>query len=107
MEPINIKNADEKYCRDCGRLVKINCEICPNCGCRQKAYTASGRNRVVAAVLAICLGGLGAHKFYLGKIGVGIVYLLFSWTLIPSLIALVEGIILLSMSETDFERKYS
>ena len=30
------------------------------------------KSKVTAGVLAIVLGGLGIHKFYLGKIGMGI-----------------------------------
>ncbi|EFL92339.1 TM2 domain-containing hypothetical protein [Candidatus Regiella insecticola LSR1] len=37
-------------------------------------------------------GGIGAHKFYLGKIGQGFLYLLFFWTLIPAIIAFIEFI---------------
>ena len=32
------------------------------------------KSKNVAAALAFFLGGLGAHKFYLGKTGIGIVY---------------------------------
>ena len=49
-------------------------------------------NKVVYVVLAICLGGIGVHKFSSGKIGLGIVYLLFCWSAIPAIIALIEGI---------------
>ena len=33
------------------------------------------KNKWVALLLCIFLGGIGAHKFYEGKIGLGIVYL--------------------------------
>lgn len=65
------------------------------------------RNRVVAALLAIFLGGLGIHKFYLGKTGWGILYLLFFWTGIPLLVGFIEGIIYLASSEKSFQDKYS
>ena len=66
----------------------------------------SDRNRVTAGVLAILLGGIGAHKFYLGQSGQGILYLLFCWTGIPLLIGIIEGVIYLSMTEADFQNKY-
>ena len=47
------------------------------------------KSRILAAVLAIFLGGLGIHKFYMGKIGWGVVYLLFCWTGVPAIVALV------------------
>lgn len=50
-------------------------------------------NQLAYALFAIFLGGLGVHKFYAGRIGKGILYLLFCWTFIPGLIGLIEGII--------------
>ena len=60
------------------------------------------KSRVAAGVLAILLGDLGIHKFYMGKIGMGILYLLFSWTGIPALVGLIEGIIYLTESDEKF-----
>jgi TM2 domain-containing membrane protein YozV len=64
------------------------------------------KNKIVAAILAIVLGGLGIHKFYLGHTGKGILYLLFCWTYIPSLIAFIEGIIILCSNDENFQIKY-
>lgn len=52
-----------------------------------------GVNQLAYCLFAFLLGGFGVHKFYAGKVGLGIVYLLFCWTFIPAIIALVEGII--------------
>ncbi len=65
------------------------------------------KNKVVAGILAILLGGLGIHKFYLGKLGQGILYLLFSWTGIPSIIGFIEGILYLVKSDEEFNRQYN
>ena len=64
------------------------------------------KNRIVAIILALFLGGLGIHKFYLGKVGQGILYLLFCWTGIPTIIAFVEAIIYATMSDAEFAQKY-
>lgn len=50
-------------------------------------------NQIAYGLFALFLGGFGVHKFYVGKVGLGVVYLLFCWTFIPTIIALVEGII--------------
>jgi hypothetical protein len=96
----------EKYCFECGSVIRARAEICPNCGVRQPAAGFGSKNKLVAALLAIFLGGFGIHKFYLGKIGQGVLYLLFCWTFIPALIGFIEGIIYLATSDQDFERKY-
>ncbi len=101
------KDENSKYCYDCGKLIKIQAEICPHCGCRQMLLQASGRNRMAAALFAFFLGGFGAHKFYLGKIWIGVLYLIFSWTFIPTIIAFIEGILLLIMSDNDFQKKHN
>lgn len=73
------------------------------------------KNKIVAALLALFLGGLGIHKFYLGKNTAGIIMLLvslFGWillfipTLIIGAIAFIEFIIYLVTSDDEFERRY-
>ena len=57
---------------------------------------------MTALVLAWTLGGAGIHKFYLGHTGQGLLYLLFSPTLLPAFVALLEGFSYLRMSEQQF-----
>jgi len=64
------------------------------------------KSKVTAGVLAIILGGLGIHKFYLGKIGMGILYIAFCWTGIPEVVGLIEGILYLTATDEDFQTKY-
>ena len=98
---------ETKYCTNCGQQIDIKAEICPKCGVRQPGTANPGdRNRLVAAILAILLVGISIHKFHLGSIGWGIVYILFCWTLIPALVALIEGIIYLTMPDEAFQEKY-
>ncbi len=49
-------------------------------------------NKLIYCLLCFFLGGIGAHKFYAKRIGTGLMYLLFCWTFIPSIIALIEFI---------------
>ena len=65
-----------------------------------------GPNRVTASVLAILLGGLGIHRFYLGETALGILDILFCWTGIPSLVALIDGIVWLFESDEVFYRSW-
>lgn len=64
------------------------------------------KSRIVAALLAFFLGGLGAHKFYLNKNGKGFLYLIFCWTYIPAIIAFFECIGYLLKSDEEFQEKY-
>ena len=49
-------------------------------------------NKVAYLLLALFLGGFGAHMFYAKKIGAGIAYLLLCWTSIPAILALIQFI---------------
>ncbi len=110
-----VKKAGEKFCTECGEVINEKAEICPKCGVRQGSTTSSnngivsapnGKTRITAALLAFFLGGLGAHKFYLGNVGMGILYLLMCWTFIPAIVAFIEFIILITMSDDVFIAKY-
>ncbi|QCS51006.1 TM2 domain-containing protein (plasmid) [Picosynechococcus sp. PCC 11901] len=60
-----------------------------------------------AALLAILLGSFGIHKFYLGEVFLGVLYLLFFWTYIPTIIGIIEGIYYCSLSEDEFRQKFN
>ena len=49
-------------------------------------------NKVLYILLAVFFGGIGIHKFYSGKTAKGVIYFLFSWTGIPTIIGIIEGI---------------
>ncbi len=63
------------------------------------------KSKVAAGLLAIFLGGIGIHKFYLGKVGMGILYIVFCWTYIPAIIGFIEGIIYLCSNDENFQLK--
>lgn len=64
------------------------------------------KSKTTAVVLALLLGGLGAHKFYLGQTLQGILYLVFCWTFIPLIVSVVDIIMYLTMSDQAFQEKY-
>lgn len=85
-----------KFCKHCGEVIEKDCVICPKCGKQVEGLKAEqpsvvvnnvntninkaggmGRekNKWVAVLLCFFLGGFGAHKFYEGKVGMGILYL--------------------------------
>lgn len=68
---------------------------------------AAPKNKIIAGVLAIFLGGLGIHNFYLKQIPFGLAHLLFCWTFISAIAGLIEGIILLTTDDQTFNMKYN
>lgn len=95
---------ETKFCKECGQKIAKKAVICPHCGCQveetkteaaaapqivinnsntnqnQNVNMAAGmfgkpRNKWVALLLCVFFGWFGAHKFYEGKGGIGILYL--------------------------------
>lgn len=68
--------------------------------------------KIAAGILAILLGSLGIHKFYLGYNTSGIIMLLVSLltcgagAVVMSVIGIVEGILYLTKSDDEFKRIY-
>jgi TM2 domain-containing membrane protein YozV len=54
-------------------------------------FQQARKDEVVGVLLAVFLGGLGIHHFYLRRNGLGVLYLLFSWTGIPFILGLIEA----------------
>ncbi|MBV1858072.1 MAG: NINE protein [Nannocystaceae bacterium] len=65
------------------------------------------KDKNVAAILALFLGGIGVHKFYLGRTGAGLMYLLFSLTMIPALLAVIDFFVLALMDTDEFNRRFN
>lgn len=91
-----------KFCSHCGQVIDAKAVICPKCGCQVEQMNGSaaaqpnivinnsntnmntnmnagfmGRMRSKWVALALCffLGFIGAHKFYEGKAGMGVLYI--------------------------------
>lgn len=68
----------------------------------------SDNRKLITALLAIFIGSLGIQYFYLGKTKAALLSILFSiitcgiWGIIP----FIQGIIILTMNEEDFRRKF-
>lgn len=91
-----------KFCKHCGERIPADCVVCPKCGRQVEqlkteqpqvvihntntnvntntntsvVYGGRPRNKWVGFLLCLLGGYLGLHKFYEGKIGMGIVYLI-------------------------------
>lgn len=63
------------------------------------------KEKNLAAVLAFFGGSVGLHRFYLGQIGLGILYLIISP--IALVLGVIDAIVLLSMDQQTFDAKYN
>ena len=98
-----------------GRLVSAyGARASSSAGARSN-YSVGGKSKIAAGLLAIFLGWLGIHKFYLGYTVPGVILLLcgtIGWLLffippiIASIIGLIEGIIYLTKRDDEFEEEY-
>lgn len=68
-----------------------------------------GKSRGVAALLALFLGSLGIHYFYLGKTTGGVVYILItlvSCGAISGILSIIQAIMMFCMTNEDFRTRY-
>lgn len=102
MENPTPNTTQTKFCKYCGAQIPVQAVICPSCGGQVEEFkqaqapqqapiiitntntntntnvgipTKKPKNKWVAFFLCLFLGEFGAHKFYEGKIGMGILYL--------------------------------
>jgi TM2 domain-containing membrane protein YozV len=68
-----------------------------------------GKTKIVAGLLALFLGSLGVHHYYLGSTMAGVVILIASVCTCGAagIIAFIEAIMLFVMSDQDFDAKYN
>jgi len=73
------KGRYEVFCRSCGSIIKKEAEICPKCGVRQRSadiFSNTSKKWITVLLLSIFVGTFGVHRFYVGKIGTGVLMLL-------------------------------
>ena len=101
MDEANVQQTEkQKYCKHCGQLIPESAVLCTHCGRMVEETKAAAapqvvinnsnmntntnvntlvggrmKNKWVAFFLCLFLGFFGAHKFYEGKVGMGILYI--------------------------------
>ncbi|HMQ08776.1 MAG TPA: NINE protein [Saprospiraceae bacterium] len=79
---------------------------------RSNYSNSQEKNKILAGILAFFLGGFGIHKFYLGKTGSGIFYLIIFFMTsrffpVSFILGWIDAVRLITMSEEAFNRKYN
>ena len=95
------------YCSNCGAKLEENARYCLNCGVKTGNNNDYGTNnaqsgtkqksKFIAGILAILLGTLGIHNFYLGYTSKGVAQILLFvfWLGWVSLIwGIIEGVMI-------------
>jgi TM2 domain-containing membrane protein YozV len=70
----------------------------------QQQLATVRKDGTTGVILALLLGGLGIHHFYMGNMLAGIVYVLFCWTFIPMVLGLIEAFLMPSRVR-DYNRR--
>ena len=78
LEAAQENNNQMAYCSVCGAKMAYMAGSCPKCGAPNALAkeAVSNQTMLAAALLCFFLGSLGIHRFYVGKIGTGILMIL-------------------------------
>ena len=105
--PIKNQWAARGFCADCGVKEATGYSVRPYPDHMQASvYYGERKSRSISIGLALVLGGIGAHKFYLDKPGLGILYLMFAWTGIPPIIGIFEAVKYIKLEEDEFQERF-
>lgn len=72
----------------------------------------SGKSRGVAGLLALILGGIGLHYFYMGKTNAGVLFLLVAilscgaFGVVTHVISIIQGVLFFTSSQEEFESRW-
>jgi TM2 domain-containing membrane protein YozV len=101
------KNSFLVPCEACSSQMSKDAPYCPSCAHPNPLTTVDGgvKSKIVAGLLAIFLGTFGIHKFYLNQAKMGLLYLVFFWSFIPTLVGFIEGLIYLLQSDERFRER--
>lgn len=120
-----------KFCKHCGGTIDNDCVVCPLCGKQVEELKSNSSGNIVinnnnnnnnnntvaggvftgelispkswlvTLLLCLFLGGIGIHRFYVGKIGTGILMLILAFTGISFIWCLIDLVMIIVSKFTD------
>ena len=72
----------------------------------------SGKSRGVAGLLALFLGSVGLHYFYMGKTSAGVLFLVATLItcgvlgVVTQVVSIIQGVLFFTSSQAEFERRW-
>jgi hypothetical protein len=65
-----------RQCHGCGKVIDAEAVVCMGCGVMQPAASALDDKKLVPVfLLCFLLGPFGVHRFFVGKVGTGLLQL--------------------------------
>lgn len=123
-----IKKGEMKFCQHCAEQIDKDCVVCPKCGKQVGEISNNDKNiiinnnntssasasanilggniispksRLITLLLCLFLGILGIHRFYVGKIGTGILMILLMFTGIGEIWLFIDFLLIVFGAFTD------
>ena len=96
---------EKQFCVECGTEMSGKAVACPKCGCptrntAQKSVSSlvnpEKKDYMITLLLCLFGGGIGLHHFYAGNEKKAVLYILFSFTLVPMILSIVDLFSILS-----------
>ncbi|MBQ8848071.1 MAG: TM2 domain-containing protein [Candidatus Gastranaerophilales bacterium] len=82
------------FCKNCGKEIDDKAVVCIHCGCATGGTNINmSKDWLITLLLCLFLGVLGAHRFYTGHTGTGIVMAILTITGIGAVVTGIWAIV--------------
>jgi hypothetical protein len=101
-----VQQMAQRTCPHCGSVQSSFAWKCGQCAERMsfgpRPRTTPAPQRVVAIALAVVLGVIGAHHFYMGRRPLGYLSVALCWSGYPATLGFIDGVRMAFMSDAEF-----
>lgn len=105
--PIRNEWAARGFCAECEGKATVGLPVRATPGLPPgPTYPWPRKSKSVSIGLALVFGAFGAHKIYLDKPGKGLLYMMFCWTGIPTIVGIVDAVKYIRMEDDEFQQRF-